>query len=258
MKAIFQYFTTDYLGTVGTLLFHGALLILFLVMGLETPEIKQGAKKGSNAVELNVLEDIELEVETDALTNQETTPPPSPQDVKYAVVDESDKRERSSTDYSTYNRDQIDQEIEANLRNLEQGIIKDRRESGKTLKTFDDKGNEVKSDNNEDGGKENNTGGSGKTFGGTATVSFYLPGRQPRKAMRVPAWKCKDGGTVVINIEVDVYGAITKAEVNLSASTTNTCLHEYARTYALGEKFNRDESKPKKESGTITYRFVAQ
>lgn len=257
MKAILQYFSTDYLGTVATLLFHGSLLILFLVLGLETPEIRTG-KKGGQELELTLQNEMELEVETESIESDQATPQPLSNDVKNAVVDETDKRERSTTEYTTFNREQIDQEIEANLKNIEKGIIKDRREAGKTLQTFDEKGNEIKSDKNNDGGTTKEGGGDSKTFGGTATVSFYLPGRQPRKAMRVPAWKCREGGTVVINIEVDVYGAITKAEVDLAASTSNTCLHEYARSYAVGEKFNRDEAKPKKENGTITYRFVAQ
>jgi hypothetical protein len=248
-----KYFSTAYIGTIGTILVHGVALICFVAFGLSTPDIKK-PKPVAQEVEIALEDDFEMEEE---LASEDVSQPADPRnsDVRNAVVDANDQREKSMTDYVPFNESKVSEEIEKNLRGIEKQVIEERRASGKNLKE------EYVGDTPENGGnsKTSQAGSSnGKSFAGTATVSFNLPGRKPRKELRAPAWNCVGGGTIVMKIDVDPIGNVIALEVDAAQSTANSCLQGYARTYAEREMFNRDESKPKRQSGTITYQFIAQ
>ncbi len=89
---------------------------------------------------------------------------------------------------------------------------------------------------------------------GRVTVSYYLPGRSDR-SLPVPSYQCEGGGTVVVNIEVDQSGRVTKAA---AAGGGDPCLREYAERAARSSRFNADASFGNAQGGTITYEFVAQ
>jgi len=81
-----------------------------------------------------------------------------------------------------------------------------------------------------------------------------------RKAMDLPnpVYTCATGGKVVITIEVDAMGRVTKTNYNKSASTTsNGCLVDSALDYARTARFNTKAGK-KEQLGTITYNFPGQ
>jgi hypothetical protein len=58
-------------------------------------------------------------------------------------------------------------------------------------------------------------------------------------------------------VKVDVGGRVTDATVK-SASTTNSCILEQAKKYALISRFNPSSTAPKLQEGTITYTFISQ
>lgn len=91
---------------------------------------------------------------------------------------------------------------------------------------------------------------------GRVTVSYYLPGRTDR-SLPVPSYQCQGGGTVVVNIEVNQNGMVTKAAASASSSS-DPCLREYAERAARSSRFNTDGSFGNAQAGTITYEFVAQ
>ncbi|MDR0955254.1 MAG: energy transducer TonB [Rikenellaceae bacterium] len=91
---------------------------------------------------------------------------------------------------------------------------------------------------------------------GRVTVSYYLPGRTDRR-LPVPSYQCQGGGTVVINIEADANGRITKA-APAGGGAADACLQEYALRAARNSRFNTDGSFGNAQAGTITYEFVAQ
>ncbi len=255
-----KYFTTAYLGTVGTILVHGLLLIFFIAFGLEVPQVVKSYKVPAREVEITMDEDFLVQEEQ--IIQEENPDSPknnNPSDVKNAIVDENDNRERDMEEYSVWNKDEVDKEIESNLKNIEKDVIAGRRADGKTLKEIpDDKSTSSESVKSQGENSNSKSGNSGNAYGGTATVSYNLPGRKPRNMLRAPAWNCLQGGTVVVTINVNPIGEIIELSVDQAASSGNSCLYSYALDYAKKEKFNRDETKPKKQSGSITYVFVAQ
>lgn len=86
-----------------------------------------------------------------------------------------------------------------------------------------------------------------------STVSYVL---KNRNAVRIPnpVYTCSATGKVVINIEVNNAGIVTKTSFNKRASTTSDgCLVDQALQYANRALFN-DASK-KNQLGSITFEF---
>lgn len=72
-----------------------------------------------------------------------------------------------------------------------------------------------------------------------------------------PIYTCLEGGTVVINIKVDKLGYVIEADFNATSSnTSNGCLVENAKEYALKARFNA--STKTTQIGTITYLFQSK
>ena len=89
------------------------------------------------------------------------------------------------------------------------------------------------------------------------TISYRLKDRKTI-ALPNPVYTCEGGGKIVISIEVNAAGNVTKATYNKSRSTTtNGCLIDSALQYANTSKFTTMTNKPT-QLGTITYNFPGQ
>ncbi len=98
----------------------------------------------------------------------------------------------------------------------------------------------------------------GKSYNGSVTAEYDVPGRDARK-IDVPGYKCKAGGKVVVNVVVNKAGEVVQAEVNQSASSmTSSCLINEAIASAKKSVFFIKSDAPKASPGTITYRFIPQ
>lgn len=98
---------------------------------------------------------------------------------------------------------------------------------------------------------------SGNGVSRKTTISYSLVNR---KAMYLPnpVYTCDAAGKVVITIEVNEIGKITRKEYNASLSTTtNGCLIDAALAYAEETRFSTDASK-ERQLGTISYHFPGQ
>ncbi len=86
-----------------------------------------------------------------------------------------------------------------------------------------------------------------------STVSYNL---KDRNAVKIPnpVYTCDALGKIVLNIEVNSTGTITKKEYNKKASTSsNGCLIDQALSYASDALFNSTSTTSQK--GTITFNF---
>jgi len=88
-------------------------------------------------------------------------------------------------------------------------------------------------------------------------VSYELSNRWHRY-IYIPAYKCRGGGTVVLNIEVNQQGRVNAAAVIKALSTSDPCLVNEATNSALQATFNSGPSLPSKQQGIMTYTFIAQ
>lgn len=111
--------------------------------------------------------------------------------------------------------------------------------------------------------KEEKTNVSRKTTGirtfykGPTTVSYYLEGRY-HEHLQIPVYKCEGNGKIVMKIEVNQEGFITKTEIDRAQSTITDCHLEAAEKAAGTTRFNSIANGPAIQKGSITYIFVAQ
>lgn len=100
------------------------------------------------------------------------------------------------------------------------------------------------------------TGGSGGGPGGVGGgTSFSLAGRSVR-SLPAPTRNFSNEGTVVVSIWVNRAGHVTRAVSGAKGTTTsNTQLHQLAKTAAEKARFDPKSDAPEEQKGTITYHF---
>ena len=87
-------------------------------------------------------------------------------------------------------------------------------------------------------------------------ISFSL-GNRKAKALPKPTYDSKDQGTVVVNIWVNKYGAVTRAVIKQKGtSVTDAKLWEMAMKAARKARFTADLDAPEEQKGSITYHFI--
>lgn len=91
---------------------------------------------------------------------------------------------------------------------------------------------------------------------GSVTVEYSLDGRQATY-LHVPAYQCRGGGTITINIVVNRNGAVIANSV-ARGSSSDPCLVEMATKAASMSRFNVSSDAPERQQGTIKYIFVPQ
>ncbi|MGO2294917.1 MAG: energy transducer TonB [Psychroflexus halocasei] len=95
--------------------------------------------------------------------------------------------------------------------------------------------------------------GTGKGLDGDG--KYRLGGR---KALNKEKYTqdCNESGEVVVRIEVDRNGNVTRATAGVKGTTNSSpCLLEPAKRAALETRFNSDSNAPSKQVGFITYVF---
>ncbi len=115
----------------------------------------------------------------------------------------------------------------------------------------DDKESGVKGDKKGDPDSNKYYGEAGGGSGG----NYNLAGR---KALSKPIQNpdCEEEGTVVVSIEVNKDGSVIKASPGERGTTNSApCLFKAAKEAALKTKWNPDGNAPKKQRGTIIYKF---
>ena len=98
--------------------------------------------------------------------------------------------------------------------------------------------------------------GGRTVYRGPTTVSYELAGRR-HTSMPPPVYRCRSGGTIVVDIVVNNNGYVVRADVNPSRSNSeDPCLVSTAQSYAERSRFNNATTT--RQEGTITYVFQAQ
>ncbi len=94
-------------------------------------------------------------------------------------------------------------------------------------------------------------------YSGKSNIHYFLENRFHVR-LPIPVFLAKGGGLIIVDIQVDQTGNVTKAEARTSKNINDPMLPIYATQAAERTKFNSDSKAPTIQRGTITYRFVAQ
>lgn len=104
-------------------------------------------------------------------------------------------------------------------------------------------------------GGEDKAEGKEKAYSGASVLSWQLDGRNAVK-LPVPAYKCYGAGEVTVIITVDNAGKVIAATVQ--GAPADKCLINAAITAAKNSRFSAKRDGPGKQTGDITYLFIAQ
>ena len=229
------------IGLYSTIIFHLVVLIILLVYSLGASVRKESSfildftqqEKQELIKQQEELKEFKDRVskELDAMIAAAPTPT-----VRNAVVDANAIKARA--------------EREALGRSVEEALAANRR---KALEAEED---DVATEDNPDagGGEEE---GEAHEYSGPSVLSYDLEGRKAVQ-LPVPAYKGFGGGDVAVAIYVNRSGRVIKAQIIESASSKDKSLWQWAEKAALRSKFNRSDSAPDPQKGSIVYRFIAQ
>ena len=253
---------------IGTIIFHGALLLWFILFGLTTP-LPLPEEEG---VLVNLGFTDQGMGHRQPLTS--SPPPPQPQPTQasqatediatqsteesIAIPDSRENREQpredtrqddpSPREETTQQQPQPDPEPQVNPNALFPG--RDRQTT-----TSQDQG---------DTGYPGNQGRPDGTTDGTATegggqgegIQFSLTGRRANH-LPIPEYTTQSQGRVVVSISVNRNGEVTRATAGARGTTTNdSVLWAAAEAAAMKARFDVKNDAPHEQTGTITYNFI--
>ena len=146
------------------------------------------------------------------------------------------------------------EEVEAELRALEQeafDALAEGRDAPETPNT----------DARQDNRPLNDYEGWDARYDGQVTAEFDLAGRQAL-SLDIPGYRCRGGGVVVLGITVSPGGEVVEVGIRSARSSGAAALTECLQTESLRSarqcRFAAKAEAPKRQSGTLTYRFIAQ
>ncbi len=243
-------------GLLGTLLFH----FFFLVSATYVSMPGEIADNESllvidfpEEVVLEEKENIDLTKNVESNTNSNKAVNESaPDNVEKGEYNEFNKEPSEAS------KESFEQQLERELKELEQEVIKEQREAGYgyTEKEIEELLDSKK--NKELDKVKDQKPRSESAFEGSTNITYKLKNRYDTR-LKVPVYMCQYGGVVVINIAVDQTGKVVSAKLDKESSkTTDDCLIKAALTGARNTRFNRKNTASKIQMGSITYRFIDQ
>ena len=247
-------------GLIGTAIFHGALLLLFLFVGLKymvPPPEEQGITinfgtsddgKGNE----QPLEPVETEDEQQEDTEQPTStdvPTESVEEVITQDVEEAPKiKSEKTTEEVKKEPEKVEPQPSQKLTNL---VDKLKKKSGSTNASEGETGKP--GDQGRTDGDPNSKNRVGRGMGNG--IGFSLAGRSPRVTPKITD-DSQEEGTVVVDIVVDRQGNVVRASAGARGSTTTSPhLYKKAVQAAKQAKFNVSREAAIEQKGTMTFIF---
>lgn len=263
MNKILDFIERHKFGILITLAIHIGIFVYFQVATYKEAVVFEPWEFRSANDE--VIDDIQID--PDQIQTPEELDLLKPQEkVTSFVRDQNDKRETSQEENIKYtssftkgNPEQLERDYEQSIKDKIQRLKEEKNgkkpsESSSTKAVKDSK----KSSKN----SSTQSNSSTKAIGGETMVSYSLIDRNPLNHndwyIRNPGYTCGNvNGIVRVAIIVDIGGEVISASVIEDQSQGATpCMLQKAREYALKSRFNYSGQAPKKQDGTITYRFV--
>jgi len=97
-----------------------------------------------------------------------------------------------------------------------------------------------------------------QVYEGPTNIYFSLKDRKITRLI-VPVYKCQGGGLIQVEIRVNRRGKVEWTSIDTAVSTTSDpCLISAAKRSASKTRFNFNTKAPMLQTGTITFRFIAQ
>jgi hypothetical protein len=229
-------------GILGTIAFHLVLISIFLMA------------KISN--EKKLMRDIILiDFQEEVIEEQVDLEEPDPEFEELLANYLEENRSNVPVNLAT----QVDQEISTDkyVQELENDLDANRPDEWKgteeRIKELEELANEEISMEAEESEQS-----PPEPYDGPSNIHYKLEYRYHLR-LPVPVYKCQGSGVVVVNIVVDQQGRVVQTETEKPGKTANEiCLADAAKSAAIKTRFNSDYDAPVRQTGSITYQFIAQ
>lgn len=243
-------------GLTATIVFHGLLLLLFLLLGFKAPYPPPGEE--GILINFGNSETGLGETQPQGLPENQVTNPISnneeeilTQNIEEAVFIKDQNKKNTEKQKVTETTNQTD-----NKTNNNQQVNQNALFPGQNNST-----GEGISNGNNDQGSPNGDPNSDKYKGtglGDKGTAWSLAGRS-NKALPKPRYADNEQGKVVVEIFVDRAGNVVKANSGYKGTTISSPnLRQAAYDAAMLAKFNVDPGAPEVQRGVITYVFELQ
>lgn len=103
----------------------------------------------------------------------------------------------------------------------------------------------------------NNNNNKSREYTGPSVLRYNLDGRKASH-LKIPAYKCYGAGEVTVIIKVNNAGSVVYAKVDDNVSSSDPCLRNFAIRAARLSRFSASPDAPANQVGDIVYRFIAQ
>lgn len=246
---------------IGTLVFHLVLLLLLSVFTVK----QRTLERPEPLIAIEFEDDFEekpVEPEEEPPAEQQPREVRSDRAVSETAGDDVEEGSRNvipqNNAPSKSQKQSIDEQIEQELRDLEQQVIDEQRAAGygyteeQARELIDSKRNpEVEKIPEKQAVSE-------EAVKGETNISYKLENRYDTY-IKVPVYMCQNGGEVTVNIAVNKSGKVVAAKVDhQTTSTADACLLKQAESAAMSTRFNSASDAPELQRGSITFRFAAQ
>lgn len=249
---------------IGTILFHGILLVGMLFLGFTTPLPLPGEE--GVVVDLGYSDqgmgNIQPETPPPTSTPKPTSQEPQPEEeiVTQATEESISLPEKPKEKPQNEVRDpDPEPEKEPEKEEPEPQKVDPRAMYPGKQDGNSSQGSQGETGQPGDQGKPTGTAGAGNYDGQGGAgdgISFSLGGRKADHLPK-PSSTFSESGTVVVSIWVNRYGKVTKAIAGARGTTTaSPVLRRLAEEAAKRAKFNAKMDAPEEQRGTITYHFL--
>ncbi|UCH13499.1 MAG: hypothetical protein JSV22_10340 [Bacteroidales bacterium] len=224
-------------GILGTILFHLALVLFFLLVKVGDVRRKQIEYFPIEfEEELMDIEEIIKEIET---MQAEIEPLEEELRRNIAVNVAEQMNARISTEKYI---EELKEEM--GIENLEQYLDRSLPDEEIISYSEEQEADEEESDTEEE-------------YSGPTNVTYFLENRS-KKYLPIPVYTCKGGGLVVVDIIVNPAGKVIATSISKDSDTGEQCLLETAIKYAFRTRFNTDYNAESRQKGYISYQFIPQ
>ncbi len=249
-------------GILGTVIFHGLLIVALLFLALRTP--LPLPEEAGVEVNLGYSDDGMGDIQPPAPAPQAAAPAPSTpqQSAEDLVTENTEEVPAIKPVIKEKPKPEVKPEVKPTPKpqpTPEPQPVVDQRAMFPSKK-----GNNAQGGNQGITGKPGDQGkptgdpnapGYDGNGGGSGGVRFSLDGRS-RRQIPTPPNTFRDKGTVVVTIYVNRAGEVTRTNAPARGSTTSSAeLIRLAKDAAMKARFSAKEDAPEEQMGTITYIF---
>lgn len=228
-------------GVMGTLVFHILLFGFFLLAEID---MKGNIREEPLLIEFPDLPDIEekQEVQTDNSNNVNGT----------SVTNVASNRLSKSSETTATTEKFFDNEFQKELSEAKKMVSDVNSQLAKEKLSLDKIKMPVQTTEGMNPDSIKNV-----IFTGESNIIYYLDNRY-HLSLPIPVYLSQGGGKIVVDIQVDRAGNVTKAVPRNNNQVRDELIMLYAKTAAERTKFNADPLAPAQQRGTIHYNFIAQ